>query len=331
MTILEDCREASEVTIKYQLWTKEGILIKFPTDGREDEKGVSIGDTSRLIPGFVSYRTELDLSIIGYVVWGSCVSQSNLSDNEGGIEREFCGNTIYWTAKLQSGKNKEGVTIENKSGYYSIVYEDGSYSRPRWIEISQSTFNSKDYKKVEEDKQSGKTFFWVNIWNYSTRYSRLPVNSDCNIIFRKTPNLKIVRNSIVLDEITTVDEYYKTIAIREDGSETEVTTRSTVPISGEYVPEGLAPEQEVVFQKKPDVEDIEVVATTGYIAFYRINIANGTKTYLNGFFQSSRQGLPVWSHSCSTNECPENTCKVDCGNHYCCYGSDGISVFAYEK
>lgn len=30
-------------------------------------------------------------------------------------------------------------------------------------------------------------------------------------------------------------------------------------------------------------------------------------------------------------ECPENTCKVDCDTHYCCYGSDGVSIFSYEK
>ena len=31
------------------------------------------------------------------------------------------------------------------------------------------------------------------------------------------------------------------------------------------------------------------------------------------------------------DKCPENTCKVDCGTHYCCYGSDGIAVSSFEK
>ncbi|MGK7894800.1 MAG: hypothetical protein AB4372_14585 [Xenococcus sp. (in: cyanobacteria)] len=30
-------------------------------------------------------------------------------------------------------------------------------------------------------------------------------------------------------------------------------------------------------------------------------------------------------------ECPENTCQVDCGEHYCCYGSDGIAVHSFLK
>lgn len=30
-------------------------------------------------------------------------------------------------------------------------------------------------------------------------------------------------------------------------------------------------------------------------------------------------------------DCPPNTCKVDCGNVYCCYGSDGIAVSSFSK
>ena len=29
--------------------------------------------------------------------------------------------------------------------------------------------------------------------------------------------------------------------------------------------------------------------------------------------------------------CPPNTCEVDCGNHICCYGSDGIAVSSFLK
>lgn len=33
----------------------------------------------------------------------------------------------------------------------------------------------------------------------------------------------------------------------------------------------------------------------------------------------------------SADQCPPNTCSVDCGTYVCCYGSDGISVFNYNK
>ena len=31
------------------------------------------------------------------------------------------------------------------------------------------------------------------------------------------------------------------------------------------------------------------------------------------------------------DECPENSCQVDCGEHYCCYNSQGISIHAFLK
>ncbi|ELS04814.1 hypothetical protein Xen7305DRAFT_00045500 [Xenococcus sp. PCC 7305] len=30
-------------------------------------------------------------------------------------------------------------------------------------------------------------------------------------------------------------------------------------------------------------------------------------------------------------ECPEGTCQVDCGDHYCCYEPTGISVYSFNK
>ena len=32
-----------------------------------------------------------------------------------------------------------------------------------------------------------------------------------------------------------------------------------------------------------------------------------------------------------SEECPENTCEVECGDTICCYGSDGVSVFNFPK
>lgn len=29
--------------------------------------------------------------------------------------------------------------------------------------------------------------------------------------------------------------------------------------------------------------------------------------------------------------CPPDTCEVDCGTYVCCYGSDGISIFSFDK
>jgi hypothetical protein len=41
---------------------------------------------------------------------------------------------------------------------------------------------------------------------------------------------------------------------------------------------------------------------------------------------------PIYSYICKENyECPEGTCKVDCGTHYCCYNEQGISIKSLPK
>jgi hypothetical protein len=40
---------------------------------------------------------------------------------------------------------------------------------------------------------------------------------------------------------------------------------------------------------------------------------------------------PTVTTGCTGQGCPPNTCEVDCGSYVCCYGSDGISVFNYNK
>ncbi|MGL5078540.1 MAG: hypothetical protein ACRDBG_22305 [Waterburya sp.] len=35
--------------------------------------------------------------------------------------------------------------------------------------------------------------------------------------------------------------------------------------------------------------------------------------------------------TCEQQQCPPNTCEVECGNTICCYGSDGISVLNFPK
>ena len=51
------------------------------------------------------------------------------------------------------------------------------------------------------------------------------------------------------------------------------------------------------------------------------------------FLYKTRGGLPApeVTITCINKFCPPNTCAVDCGDHICCYGSDGISQFSYLK
>ena len=66
--------------------------------------------------------------------------------------------------------------------------------------------------------------------------------------------------------------------------------------------------------------------------------ANGTRVYTLRVFD--RDGIEMSSISRTSRPitvfvikdfCPVDTCEVDCGNHICCYGSDGIASYSYLK
>lgn len=53
-------------------------------------------------------------------------------------------------------------------------------------------------------------------------------------------------------------------------------------------------------------------------------------------FLGQQETLNITQPTCpiaelAPDQCPPNTCEVDCGSYVCCYGSDGISVFNYNK
>lgn len=56
-----------------------------------------------------------------------------------------------------------------------------------------------------------------------------------------------------------------------------------------------------------------------------------TRFYKNGEVIKAILGLRECPVIEKLNQCPENTCRVDCGTHYCCYNSEGISTFSYLK
>lgn len=94
------------------------------------------------------------------------------------------------------------------------------------------------------------------------------------------------------------------------------------------------------FEKQVDSQSTEVLSDAflpnKYI-LYLVNIdSQGAETgrmSLLSFHTQPEDEPPWYEIVCdpSQEECPENTCAVDCGSHICCYGSDGISVFAYAK
>lgn len=48
-------------------------------------------------------------------------------------------------------------------------------------------------------------------------------------------------------------------------------------------------------------------------------------------YQRSEPVCPIVEHFCDANQCPAGTCEVECNGTVCCYDSNGISVYSFQK
>jgi hypothetical protein len=98
---------------------------------------------------------------------------------------------------------------------------------------------------------------------------------------------------------------------------------------------GSTPNITTVYQGVDDPDCYIVPGSLRNVAYIPLP-SNGLKfvidIYKNGAVIATDSGdaTPVVTYKCGVT-CPPNTCEVDCGTYVCCYGSDGISVFNYNK
>lgn len=92
------------------------------------------------------------------------------------------------------------------------------------------------------------------------------------------------------------------------------------------------------FFKIADTQGVEVIVDPSAAhrkLLYLVDLEDGqevARSLLYSFESEIGQLAPEHQIICgSKDECPEDTCQVDCGNHYCCYNANGISVFSYSK
>lgn len=80
--------------------------------------------------------------------------------------------------------------------------------------------------------------------------------------------------------------------------------------------------REYLYQEKPVINYWQPANGT---PLYTLHIYQGE----NEVFSRTEEFFPVQVFL--VENCPDNTCPVDCGTHICCYGSDGIAVSYYNK
>jgi hypothetical protein len=82
--------------------------------------------------------------------------------------------------------------------------------------------------------------------------------------------------------------------------------------------------------KIPNEEVVFPIGNGNCVEIYKKNVITGIVTLVNSFCGLG-SSPPAYAVSCGIETCPPNTCQVDCGTHYCCYNSQGISIFNYMK
>ena len=93
------------------------------------------------------------------------------------------------------------------------------------------------------------------------------------------------------------------------------------------------------FSKLPLLEAIEVLPDESKVNLFKAwkvqldSSGNEQNRFLLFTFQTKESDLPPqYTISCGiTDQCPPDSCEVDCGTHICCYGSDGIAVHSFNK
>ena len=215
-----------------------------------------------------------------------------------------------------------------------------TYQYPNELE---QTVDGDDFELLEDWSQAG-----ARIWGYG--YDSTTGNEP--IIWRSRYLI-----NVLCQQITT-----QFLDFRPRGFNPEYEERwiLDIPQNGTSVYEG----RQVVFVYRGEHVDIETylgwlngrpISTTTkslihFDKFYNqpektkyVNLTQeyvevtGTISYTLNIF---KDGVQVFTRTSTdkptvaiveTNQCPENTCEVDCGTHVCCYGSDGIAVFSYDK
>ncbi len=81
------------------------------------------------------------------------------------------------------------------------------------------------------------------------------------------------------------------------------------------------------------IESIEILSVADeWLGSNRLESA-GISILKNGLVIQADSGIsqPIVTWNCIGQGCPPGTCQVDCGNVYCCYGSNGIAVSSFSK
>ena len=331
MTVLEACRGATEVTIKYQFQEPQKLKITFPTDGTEDSKNSGKGETEFYVNNGVDYSTRPDEDKTNYSFFGTIIGKSYWT-NEDGTNTNLCDKTLYWRLNTtRFGNPKEGeFNIVNNTPVISYPNGHNQAFSPANL-VNEECYNDKLYIDSQTDSLDSR-FPQTNFEVQDPRIPPIPDTPGCYFMGSPpTPEFYYQEGSIQFDGLFWDKEYFITEASIKNGGKQIIASRDKIPVSSEVIPAELGEENEKTYLKLSETEDIQITENPSYLIIYKRKISDESLTYLDFIYDPGGQQIGVWSHDCSVAECPDDTYQLDCESHYCCYQEDGYAHSRIEK
>lgn len=324
MPILEECRDAAQVNLYYTTYKARTGRFVYPSDGRDNKHPLGGFFVEKTVIGAVNWYSEERPIYDDDLVEGTFVSRFNASPTFG--ERVLmCGKTIKFSYKVEPFYPASADSTGNRNNSLT-----GTRGRTGRVYYGIAAFMNNSEEEPNPDTPSG-SYGSYGFHAFDPERLQYPLDSGCNEIDSSSTRLSIDLDSYTITKYPVLTNYQQVYWIDSYGNYNFLARRNTFPQEISFTEEEPQSEQVVTINKLAKEEDIEILTSGSTIVVYKRSVVNGSRKYLFQLFSENNASAPRYKTDCLVKECPEGTCKVDCGTVFCCYGSDGIAVSSFEK
>lgn len=324
------CSGSSQAIITYQTGTPEGLLVTYPDDGAGDRYKEGGQWVSQTIYKAVNYESYDDIDHSVFLIKATVSSFVNGLINETGYST-FCGDTFYWREiySLRFYPDNTAINDAIKNGTltswngWDFILQRFPSSNDRRTNSNRLAFYNLEINDDATIPPGYKAIFPANLFVSNTGCKDWSTINYANIDYDSFTITKVVRLANLIGY-----DFFDT-----DGNKISHISRSVNPVSIEYQEPQLNPPQQLTYDFEQGVEQLYINESGQYVYVYAENITTGARRYLGYFYNNIQNVPPAWTVECVEvqEKCPKDTCEVDCGTHICCYDSNGIPVYSFDK
>jgi hypothetical protein len=335
---VEYCQESDVATINYEGFAPSTITVQYTRLGYDRSTETYKGRPEVSFPNVASYAIDLPDRHNLIVVYLKTKNQRWVSGGDDAPpycssgDGYYCINLIKLSDASRGFKLNPVAKVRTKAPYlgyteYGLVGLDGrtlfttegdgqtyTHQRLRATISDKATHDARSIPSGNLDNKAWFTSFTdcIDTW-YAPSGSRN--TEEGGIIF----NGYSLRYSQIM---------YRFRAFDANGNVVGEILRTEIPLV--TAANAAVVNRVLSASKARQNEVIEIEAVGRCQEVYNKNLITGDRR-LVGSFCGLGGSPPAYTVSCGSEDCPPDTCKVDCHTHYCCYNSQGISVFNFLK